>query len=65
MMSVGLHCRIIGRPGRAAGLSHFMDHVKGLGSEIWVCTREDIARYWYGKYFPTDPGSPVVNSKTR
>ena len=64
-MSVGLHGRIIGRPGRAAGLAHFMDHVKGLGSEVWVCSREDIARYWYDKYYPMGQGTPVGVTKVR
>ena len=45
MMSVGLHCRIAGRPGRIAALARFMDYVKSH-DEIWVCRREDIARYW-------------------
>ena len=45
MLSVGLHCRIIGRPGRAAGLDRFLAHVKGL-DDVWVCTRADIARHW-------------------
>ncbi len=45
MMSVGLHMRITGRPGRAGGLARFLDYV--LGHEaVWVCRREDIARHW-------------------
>ena len=45
MMSVGLHMRLAGRPGRAAGLARFLDHVmKHEG--VWICRRVDIARYW-------------------
>lgn len=39
MMSVGLHCRIVGRPGRAAALADFMDFAKSYGKEVWICTR--------------------------
>ncbi|MBB3173424.1 putative urate catabolism protein [Endobacter medicaginis] len=45
MMSVGLHCRLAGRPGRARALARFMDHVMQRGG-AWVCTREAIARHW-------------------
>ena len=45
MMSVGLHCRISGHPGRAAALARFMDYVN-QHSDAWVCTREQIARHW-------------------
>ena len=47
MMSVGLHCRLVGRPGRAAALARFMDYVKGFGDEAWCATRLDIARHWH------------------
>ena len=45
MMSVGLHARIVGRPGRIAALSRFLDHVQGH-KDVWICRREDIARHW-------------------
>ena len=45
MMSVGLHCRLIGRPGRAAALSRFMDYVASH-SDAWVATRGEIADHW-------------------
>ncbi len=45
MMSVGLHCRLVGRPGRAASLGRFLDHVMRL-DDVWVATRIDIARHW-------------------
>ena len=45
MMSVGLHCRLIGRPGRAAALQRFIDYVKGHG-DVWLATRGEIAAHW-------------------
>ena len=45
MMSVGLHCRLAGRPGRIAGLRHFLDHIQSR-DKVWVCRRVDIARHW-------------------
>ena len=53
MMSVGLHCRIVGRPGRAAGLEAFLEHVADLApEEVWVCKREEIADHWYRNHWP-------------
>ncbi len=46
MMSVGLHCRLVGRPGRAAALARFMDYVQSFGDEAWCATRLDIAPHW-------------------
>ncbi|NVK37571.1 MAG: allantoinase PuuE [Gammaproteobacteria bacterium] len=45
MMSIGLHCRLVGRPGRAASLARFLDYVM-QHDDAWVCRREDIARHW-------------------
>jgi putative urate catabolism protein len=45
MMSVGLHCRLIGRPGRFAALQHFLDYVQQY-ADVWICRRVDIARHW-------------------
>ena len=45
MMSVGLHCRISGRPGRAEGLARFLDHLQ-KHDRVWVARRVDIARHW-------------------
>ena len=45
MMSVGLHCRIVGRPGRFAALKRFLEYVSQRSS-VWVCRRVDIARHW-------------------
>jgi len=45
MLSIGLHARIVGRPGRIVALQRFLDHV--LGHEgVWICRRIDIARHW-------------------
>jgi len=45
MMSIGLHCRLVGRPGRAASLMRFLDYIM-QHDDVWVCTREDIAKHW-------------------
>jgi putative urate catabolism protein len=45
MMSVGLHCRLVGRPGRAAALARFLDYVQGH-ERVWLCRRLDIAHHW-------------------
>ncbi|MGQ0383768.1 MAG: allantoinase PuuE [Gammaproteobacteria bacterium] len=45
MMSVGLHCRLAGRPARAAALERFLDHVQ-THDGVWICRRVDIARHW-------------------
>lgn len=46
MMSVGLHCRLIGRPGRFKALKQFVDYI-GTHENVWVARREDIARHWH------------------
>ena len=51
MMSVGLHCRLIGRPGRAAALARFLDKVAAT-PDVWVCRRADIARHWWATHPP-------------
>ena len=51
MMSVGLHCRLIGRPGRAAALARFLDKVAAT-PDVWVCRRADIARHWLAQHPP-------------
>ena len=45
MMSVGLHCRLAGRPGRAAALQRFLDYVR-QHDDVWLTTRRDIALHW-------------------
>tara|TARA_Y100001970_G_scaffold282798_1_gene396403 strand:- start:230 stop:1129 length:900 start_codon:yes stop_codon:yes gene_type:complete len=49
MMSVGLHCRLIGRPGRIQSLRKFLNYVLGH-KNIWICKRIDIAKYWIKNY---------------
>ncbi|MBI2235095.1 MAG: allantoinase PuuE [Micavibrio aeruginosavorus] len=46
MMSVGLHCRIVGRPGRIAALERFLKYIKDH-DKVWICRRIDIARHWH------------------
>jgi peptidoglycan/xylan/chitin deacetylase (PgdA/CDA1 family) len=46
MMSIGLHCRLAGRPGRAAGLIRFLDYIK-THERVWTPTRLDIAKHWH------------------
>jgi putative urate catabolism protein len=53
LMSVGLHCRIVGRPGRTAGLRRFLEHV-AQHDDVWVATRADIARHWRAEHPPPD-----------
>jgi len=49
MMSVGLHCRLIGRPGRIQSLKKFIDYVLKF-EDIWICKRIDIAKHWIKNY---------------
>jgi putative urate catabolism protein len=45
MMSIGMHCRLLGRPGRITALQRFLDHI-ARHDRVWVCRRIDIARHW-------------------
>ena len=51
MMSVGLHCRLAGRPGRAAALARFLDYVRSH-DRVWLPRRIDIARHWHKHHPP-------------
>ena len=51
MMSVGLHCRLAGKPGRAAALMRFLDYVQGH-EKVWICQRVEIARHWHEHHSP-------------
>ncbi|MBL8482255.1 MAG: polysaccharide deacetylase family protein, partial [Rhodocyclaceae bacterium] len=53
MLSVGLHCRLVGRPGRLPGLTRFLDHIQ-RHERVWICRREDIARHWMERH-PAPP----------
>lgn len=45
MLSIGMHCRLLGRPGRIVALQRFLDHIE-KHEHVWVCRRVDIARHW-------------------
>jgi putative urate catabolism protein len=49
MMSVGMHCRLLGRPGRFLALRRFLDHVQAH-DRVWICRRIDIARHWKQRF---------------
>jgi allantoinase len=52
LLSIGLHDRLIGRPGRAVGLIRLLEHMRGFG-DVWFCRGIDIARHWL-KHFPRE-----------
>jgi putative urate catabolism protein len=49
MMSVGLHMRLVGRPGRLAGLERLLDHMQ-RHDKVWICRRRDIATHWHAAH---------------
>ena len=53
MLSIGMHCRLLGRPGRITALQRFLDHV-ARHPDVWVCRRIDIARHWIATHPPQD-----------
>jgi putative urate catabolism protein len=53
MMSVGMHCRLLGRPGRMLALQRFLDHLERF-PDVWVCRRIDIAQHWQ-QHHPWSP----------
>ena len=58
MMSIGMHCRILGRPGRMRALQRFLDHVQGH-DRVWIARRIDIAQHWKQAH-PFDPATAFV-----
>ncbi|MBO6775242.1 MAG: allantoinase PuuE [Marinibacterium sp.] len=62
MMSIGLHCRLIGRPGRVRALERFLDYVRGL-PDVWIATREQIADHWAATHPPRDFDRPSEMAK--
>ena len=52
MLSIGMHSRLLGRPGRVVALQRFMDHV-AAHQDVWVCRRIDIARHWMAEHAPS------------
>jgi putative urate catabolism protein len=59
MMSVGLHCRLAGRPGRTVALSRFLDYV-AKHDRVWIATRLDIAEHWHREHLALEKSAPVV-----
>lgn len=55
LMSVGLHCRMIGKPGRARALGRFLEHV-ARHPDVWVTTRAEVARHWRTAFPPPPAG---------
>jgi peptidoglycan/xylan/chitin deacetylase (PgdA/CDA1 family) len=49
MLSIGLHCRLVGRPGRAAALARFLDYVQSH-DQVWITRRIDIAEHWHATH---------------
>jgi OHCU decarboxylase len=63
MLSIGLHNRLVGRPGRAASLARFLDYVASH-EKVWVATRLDIARHWIAKHPPAGGWKPSRLTRT-
>jgi putative urate catabolism protein len=59
MMSVGLHCRLAGRPGRAAALIRFLDHL-AQHDRVWIATRLDIAEHWHREHRNFAANAPAI-----
>jgi putative urate catabolism protein len=59
MMSVGLHCRLAGRPGRARGLERFLEHIAKF-DRVWVASRLDIARHWHREHIDLAAAAPRI-----
>jgi putative urate catabolism protein len=59
MMSVGLHCRLAGRPGRAHGLARFLDHIH-KHDRVWATTRLEIARHWHREHAALAADAPLI-----
>jgi allantoinase len=51
MLNIGLHCRIIGRPGRIQSLKRFLEYLSSH-SGVWVAKRIEIARHWHDTHAP-------------
>jgi putative urate catabolism protein len=51
LLNVGLHCRLVGRPGRLSGLARFIDYTKTF-DRVWYCRRVDVARHWPAEHPP-------------
>lgn len=53
MMSVGLHGRVVGQPGKIAALERFIDYIRSK-ERVWICKRIDFARHWYEHHYPSN-----------
>ena len=51
MLSIGMHCRILGKPGRFKALQRFLDYIQSH-ERVWICRRQDIAEHWYQHHYP-------------
>ena len=51
LLNIGLHCRLVGRPGRFRALQRFVEHVLQHDA-VWLSRRVDIARHWHAEYRP-------------
>jgi putative urate catabolism protein len=60
MMSIGLHCRLAGRPGRTTALGRFLDHV-GKYERVWLASRLEIARHWHREHLALAAQAPAVD----
>jgi len=58
MLSVGMHCRILGRPGRFRALQRFLDYIQQYEG-VWICRRQDIAEHWVSHHPFVSPPRPV------
>ncbi len=63
MLSIGLHCRLVGSPGRAASLARFLDYALGH-DKVWFATRLDIAKRWIAKHAPDGGWKPSRLTRT-
>lgn len=63
MMSIGLHCRLIGRPGRVQALKRFLSYVQ-IHDDVWFATRLQIAQHWLAEHPPTPATRPTLMDKS-
>src|SRR3546814_16545962 len=62
MLSIGMHGRILGRPGRFIALQRFLDHIENH-ERVWICRRLDIARHWPHRHPERRPPTITTQSK--
>lgn len=55
MMSIGMHCRLLGRPGRIMAMRRFLEYVTQF-DDVWFCTREEVARHWIDNFGDSKKG---------